>query len=110
MSTNEVRNEPPFVMPSRFVFVVMASVDHECSDAIRAFTSRPDAESFATVCEAYQRQEPRLPDVDAPDEEWQAADEAVAEWRREHPAGDDGVGADRYHVVEIPFGLPEAQK
>jgi len=87
------------------VFLVMATIDHEVSDPIRAFTERADADTFRAACMEYHATFPPTPavisDTQTHDAIWDEAVEAQRVWRVRHPAGVDGANAEHFVVYEV---------
>jgi hypothetical protein len=79
----------------------MASVDHEADDPVRAFADKPDAEAFARHCTEYDRGNPKSPEMDAPDAEWDAWQASSKAWEAAHPAG--RFSQRDYYVCSIPL-------
>lgn len=73
-------------MTSRTIYLVMADTDYEGSLPVRSFETKPDAESFAQRCRDYTAKKPRVPDVDAPDADWDQYTKREKAWEARHPA------------------------
>jgi hypothetical protein len=85
------------------IFIVEAGVHYQGSRLLRAFGSRPEAETFAERCREYHKTRPDWPGGDATEadlEAWRVADNA---WEAGHPGGDVG-SPDYFDVTEVPFG------
>ena len=94
---------------SQTIYVVMADYDHQASYAVRAFTRKPAADTFAAKCTAYGRTAPECPsiieDSDENDALWETWDRKRKRWEKRHPAGEHH-GADSY--LACPIQLEEA--
>ena len=88
------------------VFIVIAGVEYEGSNAVKAFELRAEADAFRDACGAYQQTQPSTPELgDTPgnDVEWEEWAKADTVWRDAHPAGEDNTSSEYYLVQEIPF-------
>ena len=83
------------------IFVVLATVDHEASDPVRAFARKEDADALVKQCRDYEDAHKRSPEMDAPEEEWDAWLEANRAWEAAHPAA-PFIRRD-YCAVPVPF-------
>ena len=83
------------------IFVVLATVDHEASDPVRAFARKEDADALVKQCRDYEDAHQRSPEMGAPEEEWDAWLEANRAWEAAHPAAP--FFRRDYCAVPVPF-------
>jgi hypothetical protein len=81
-----------------YVYLVIAWVDREACSILMAFTKESNAKAITDKCRKLDEIEPRYPGVDAPDEQWQAAEKKHEAWKKKHPAG---RSYDYYEVERI---------
>jgi hypothetical protein len=84
------------------IFVVVATIDHEGSDPIRAFGIESDAAEFTQRCRDYDGTYRWYPPMEASDNEWQKWNASNDAWKAAHPAAPRSR-RDSYDVVTVPF-------
>ena len=82
------------------IFVVVAFVDYESSDSIKAFKSEKMALKFADELRAYQDSKPRFHD-----QYDELVSDQIESWEKAHPGGYLCRNADGFRVEES--GLDE---
>ncbi len=84
------------------IHIVIAATSYEGSDAVRAFEDQGDAERFAQKCRDHADKQPRVPELNAPDADWDAYQKRSKRWEQTHPAK-PFIGRESYSVGTIRF-------
>jgi hypothetical protein len=82
------------------IYVVVACVEHEGSDVIKAFADKSKAESFIKICEEYPRC-PQEPEIEDPEDVWEHWDKARVSWLENHPGGEESAMAEYFMVNPV---------
>ena len=98
-------------MSEKTVFAVLACTAYEGNDVVCVFESESDALAFAKRCYEHEQAKRKCPALDAPDEEWDAYQDADRVWSETHPAA-PYTGRDSYVAVAIQLiaAAPTEQK
>jgi len=84
------------------IHLVMAVVDYEGRDPVRAFTAPEEAQAFLAVVQAHQRTRPSvLTLADDQVDDWESL---LREWEDKHPAPGHG-SANRFEIETVPLGF-----
>lgn len=84
------------------IHLVMAVVDFEGRDPVRAFTTPEEAAAYLAVVEAYQRKRPSvLTLADDQVDDWESL---LRDWEDKHPAPGHGT-ANRFEIETVPLGF-----
>ncbi|MDF0506544.1 hypothetical protein POK33_37970 [Burkholderia cenocepacia] len=70
----------------RKIYGVFANTTWEGGDIVCSFDSEDDAKAFAQKCRDYDEKRPTIPDVDAPDADWDTFNKRNSNWEKRHPA------------------------
>jgi hypothetical protein len=90
-------------MNDRTVYLVYGFDCYEYPyNPIKAFSSKADADALLGEIAAYQEQKPEYPSDNASDEEYDAWNAQLAQWKDSHPAG-DAYGHDGFDVMPLPL-------
>jgi hypothetical protein len=82
------------------IYLVLACVNWEGSEVIKAYTDKNMAGAFAEICTEYPKLSP-CPDVNVQDDIWDEWDKERVRWENNHPGGDKAIFADLFAVNEV---------
>lgn len=89
------------------VYLLMACMNYEGANIVRAYKNRLDAEYQLVRCQSYHTKHPTcpehppFPETDENTRAWDKHDKRMKKWSANHPAGEQYAVCDSFDVIEV---------